>query len=115
MKWQIRMFSVFVECNVFRILFSIKIIIITVILNASNFLYRVPKTVTSVSDEHSLNCGLIIVILSHEWAFMVAQWSRIAANTGDAGLIPGSGRSIGEENNKPLQYSCLGNSMDRGA
>lgn len=60
------MFSVFVECNVFRILFSIKIIIITVILNASNFLYRVPKAVTSVSDEHSLNCGLIIVILSHE-------------------------------------------------
>ena len=67
------MFSVFVECNVFRILFSIKIIIITVIRNASNFLYRVPKTVTSVS-EHSLNCGLIIVILSHEWASLVAQW-----------------------------------------
>jgi len=67
-------FLFFVECNVFRILFSIKIIIITVIRNASNFLYRVPKTVTSVSDEHSLNCGLIIVILSHEWASLVAQW-----------------------------------------
>ena len=37
------------------------------------------------------------------------------ANAGDAGLIPGSGRSPGEENGNPLQYSCLGNSMDRGS
>ena len=36
------------------------------------------------------------------------------ANAGDAGLISGSGRSPGEENGSPLQYSCLGNSMDRG-
>ena len=34
---------------------------------------------------------------------------------GDAGLIPGSGRSLGEGNGNPLQYSCLGNPMDRGA
>ena len=33
----------------------------------------------------------------------------------NAGLIPGSGRSPGEGNGKPLQYSCLENSMDRGA
>ena len=33
----------------------------------------------------------------------------------DMGLIPGSGRSPGEENGSPLQYSCLGNPMDRGA
>ena len=31
------------------------------------------------------------------------------------GLIPGSGRSPGGRNNNPLQYSCLENSMDRGA
>ena len=31
------------------------------------------------------------------------------------GLIPGSGRSPGEENGNPLQNSCLGNPMDRGA
>ena len=37
------------------------------------------------------------------------------ANVGDTGLIPGSGRSPGEGNGKPLQYSCLQNSMDRGA
>ena len=34
---------------------------------------------------------------------------------GDLGLIPGSGRSPGEGNGNPLQYSCLGNPMDRGA
>ena len=37
------------------------------------------------------------------------------ANAGDAGLNPGSGRSPGERNGNPLQYSCLGNPMDRGA
>ena len=35
-------------------------------------------------------------------------------NAGDAGLIPGSGRSPGEGNDNPLQYSCLENPMDRG-
>ena len=34
---------------------------------------------------------------------------------GDAGLIPESGRSPGGGNGNPLQYSCLENSMDRGA
>ena len=34
---------------------------------------------------------------------------------GDAGSIPGSGRPPGEGNDNPLQYSCLGNPMDRGA
>ena len=36
-----------------------------------------------------------------------------ACKTGDLGLIPGSGRSPGEGNGNPLQYSCLENSMDR--
>ena len=31
------------------------------------------------------------------------------------GSIPGSGRSLGEGNGNPFQYSCLGNPMDRGA
>ena len=38
-----------------------------------------------------------------------------ACNAGDLGLIPGSGRSPGEGNGNPLQYSCLENSMDSGA
>ena len=37
------------------------------------------------------------------------------ASAGDAGSIPGSGRSLGEGNGNPLQYSCLGNPVDRGA
>ena len=36
-------------------------------------------------------------------------------NAGDPGLIPGSGRSSGEGNGNPLQYSYLGNPMDKGA
>ena len=37
------------------------------------------------------------------------------ASTGDPGSIPGSGRSPVEGNDNPLQYSCLGNPVDRGA
>ena len=37
------------------------------------------------------------------------------ANAGDMGLISGLGRSPGEGNDNPLQYSCLGNPMDGGA
>ena len=40
---------------------------------------------------------------------------NLPVNAGDKGLIPGSGRSPGEGNGNPLQYSCLGDSMDRGA
>ena len=36
------------------------------------------------------------------------------ANAGDAGLNPGSGRSPGDGNGNPLQYSCLENPTDRG-
>ena len=38
-----------------------------------------------------------------------------ACNAGDPDSIPESGRSPGEGNDNPLQYPCLGNSMDRGA
>ena len=38
-----------------------------------------------------------------------------ACNVGDLGSIPGSGRSPGEWNGNPLQYSCLENPMDGGA
>ena len=44
-----------------------------------------------------------------------AEVKASACNVGDLGLIPGSGRSPGEGNGNPLQYSCLENSMDRGA
>ena len=38
-----------------------------------------------------------------------------ACNVGDLGSIPGSGRSPGEGNGNPLQYSCLENPMEGGA
>ena len=40
---------------------------------------------------------------------------NLLSNGGYAGWITGPGRSPGEENNNPLQYSCLGNPMDKGA
>ena len=49
------------------------------------------------------------------------NWGAVASlvaqrlNVGDLGSVPGSGRSPGEGNGNPLQYSCLENPMDRGA
>ena len=43
-----------------------------------------------------------------------SEGKESACNVGDPGLIPGLGRSPGEGNGHPLQYSCLKNSMDRG-
>ena len=40
---------------------------------------------------------------------------KLPANAGDSGSTPWSGRSLGRGNGNPLQYSCLGNSMSRGA
>ena len=46
---------------------------------------------------------------------MVKNLPANAGHSGDAGLIPGSKTSPGVENGNPLQYSCLKNSMNRGA
>ena len=48
-------------------------------------------------------------------ASLVAVGKESACNTGDLGSIPGLGRFPGEGNGNPLQYSYLGNPMDRGA
>ena len=45
----------------------------------------------------------------------VSDVKESACSVGDQGLIPGSGRSPGEGNGKPLQYFCLENPADRGA
>ena len=44
-----------------------------------------------------------------------SEVKAFASNTGDLGSIPGSGRSPGEGNGNPIQYSCLENPMDGGA
>ena len=46
---------------------------------------------------------------------MVKNLPANAGDTGDMGLVPGLGTSPGVGNGNPLQYSCLENSMDRGA
>ena len=49
------------------------------------------------------------------WIYGGSDSKESACNAGDSGLIPGSGRCPGEGNGYPLQYSCLGNPMDRVA
>ena len=59
---------------------------------------------------------LTVVLVVLEEISLVAQTAKVSAcSAGDPGSIPGSGRSPGEGNGNPLQYSCLGNPMDRGA
>ena len=43
----------------------------------------------------------------------VSDSKEFACNVGDLGLIPGLGRTPGEEQGNPLQYSCLENPMDK--
>ena len=50
-----------------------------------------------------------------QWAALVTQMLKSVCSAGDPGLIPGSGRSLGEGNSNPLQYSCLENPTDGGA
>jgi len=47
-------------------------------------------------------------------ASQVAQWKESSCNAGDASSIPELGRSPEEGNGNPLQYSCLGNLINRG-
>ena len=67
-----------------------------------------------------LNWTENLVKHNEEWgtsqvALVVKNLPASAGNAGDRGLIPGSGRSPGVGNGNRLQYSCLENSMDRGA
>ena len=59
-----------------------------------------------------------MAVLDHQASEMALMVKNLLANAGDVrdtGSIPGSGRSPGEGNGNPLQYSCLENLMDRGA
>ena len=68
----------------------------------------------AVDVEKSLNCFLSFMSL-HGGFLGGSDGKEFACSVGDPGLIPGLGRSPGEENVYPLQYSCLENSTDRGA
>ena len=49
------------------------------------------------------------------WSLGDSIGKESTCNARNLGLIPGSGRFPGEGNGYPLQYSCLGNPLDRGA
>ena len=53
--------------------------------------------------------------ISLTYSFPSGSVVNSPANAGDLGLIPGLGRSSGEGNGNPFQYSCLENPMDREA
>ena len=61
---------------------------------------------------------IILITVSIRTSQVALVVKNLPANAGDirdAGSIPGLGRSPGEGNGNPLQYSCLENPMDRGA
>ena len=69
-----------------------------------------------LSDNNGNNINSNSYLLRLLWASLVVQTvNAFACNAGDLDSIPGSGRSPGEGNGNPHQYSCLENSMDGGA
>jgi len=72
--------------------------------------------VVTPSDSHGLKLYLFGNI-GNWWGAsqVVLVVKNPPANAGDTGLIPGLGRPPGEGHGNPLQYSCLENSIDRGA
>ena len=59
--------------------------------------------------------GVLFLRNSLNWKGGGSDGKPSVCNAGDLGLIPGLGRSPGEGNDSPLQYSCLENPMDSGA
>ena len=69
-----------------------------------------------LENDSSYNKSQILMQYSQSWE--LPRWlseKESACHAGDARSTPGLGRFPGEGNGKPLQYSCLGNPMDRGA
>ena len=70
------------------------------------------------SEKHCVSAPLHPVCGHTQWPSGFSGGSGVKtprASAGDMGWIPGSERSPGKGNGNPLQYSCLGNPMDRGA
>ena len=70
----------------------------------NHFMIYVSQIIMLYAVNLGFPCGSMVKILPGN-----------AGNAADVGVIPGLGRSPGEVNGNPLQYSCLENSMDRGA
>ena len=74
-----------------------------------------PSLLRLISPLSVLNIYLKTSLLGFPDGSVVKNPSANAEDAWDAGSIPGLARSPGEGNGNPLQYSCLGNTMDRGA
>ena len=76
----------------------------------TDFIFLGSKITVDDDFSHEIKRHLLVGMTS-----LVAQTVKSAYNAGDLGSIPGLGRSPGEGNGNPLQYSCLENPMDGGA
>ena len=83
------------------------------LIQRSNFLLFLLKVRILNLIFHLLSQNLRFL---QNWGFSGdSKGKESACNAGDLGSFIGSRRSLGEENDNPLRYSCLKNSMDRGA
>ena len=62
-------------------------------------------------SNYKLEFVVLLLLVFPSWL----SGKESGCSVGDVGSIPGSGRSPGEGNSSPLQYSCLGNPLERGA
>ena len=94
----------------------------SVATDSSHYCLHVTFAMKIISFSHG-KVNYISTDLKFEFVYWIILWrfpggsdgKESACNTGDPVSIPGSGRSPGGRNGNPLQYSCLENSMDRGA
>ena len=73
------------------------------------YIYTPIYTHTSIYTHTHTHIFIYVCII---WASLCLSVRNLPASAGDAGLIPGLGRSTREGNGKPLHYTYLGNSMD---
>ena len=80
---------------------------------------RVPACVSNASEVAVGLCGVFVpchpYFRASRGALVVKNLPSNVGDVREVGSVPGSGRSPGGGNGNPLQYSCLENSMDRGA
>ena len=105
--------------------FSLKILnILSTVFCHQLFLMRIlfpPLTFCRLYGIFSLGVEFLFILTVFQFHYAISglPWwlsgEESACNPGDPGSILGSGRSPGEGNGNPLQYSCLENPMDRGA
>ena len=91
--------DVILEVNIFLLL-----------LQRGVYLFITPR----LTHPEATNTGIILVVLIFTVCFQV-RLSFMVQIMLNSSRIPGSGRSLGEGNGTPLQYSCLENPMDGGA